>query len=259
MLLFFSKLLAVFVYPVGLSCLLAGGAVLLTYLQKKKAAMISGLLSIFIIWFFSLPFFSHFLVRGLESKYDQPVQVPQASAIVLLGGFTRPAVPPRSTVEVNFFGDRLLYAARLFREKRAPFIVCTGGKITFLKDFPGTEATSMARLLGDLWGIDSTSIIIENKAQNTHDHGPRVRAVFEQRAMKKDIILVTSAMHMYRSVKVMKKFGFSIIPAPAGFWEESRPQIKLFSFFPSADALFASTTALHEYYGIAAYWIMGWL
>jgi uncharacterized SAM-binding protein YcdF (DUF218 family) len=259
MLLFFSKLLAAIFYPVGFSCFLIFAAILFRAWGRKKIALIALSLSIGTLWFFSTPIISDVLVKSLESKFTQSTKIPNASAIVLLGGFTRPALPPRQHVEIGFAGDRLLNAVRLFKEKKAPFIVCTGGKIPFLLDFSGTEASSMASLLKELWGIDSSSIIIEDKAQNTHDHGPRVRAIFEQRGMKKDIILVTSAMHMYRSVKVFKKFGFTVFPAPADCWSDKNSPSFLFSILPGADALFASTTALHEYYGIVSYKLMGWM
>jgi uncharacterized SAM-binding protein YcdF (DUF218 family) len=257
--LFISKFLAIIAYPMGLSCFLACGTIVLMLLKKKRSALVCGLLSFSIILVFSSPVVSYFLVESLESKFIQQADVPKASAIVLLGGFTRPALPPRRYVEIGPCGDRMHYAVRLFKEHRAPFIVCTGAKITFLTDYPGTEASCMASLLKDLWGIDSSSIIIEDKALNTHDHGPRVRAIFEQRGIKKNIILVTSATHMYRSVKVFKKCGFTVIPAPADFWEERGLQMNIFLLLPSAEALSGSTAILHEYYGIVMYWIMGWL
>jgi len=259
MVLFLSKLLAVIFYPAGCSCFLALCAIAFHLLRKKKTAFFCVVASIAILFFFSTPAVARFLVRSLESKFTQPAQVPRASAIVLLGGFTRPALPPRQYVGIGLFGDRLLYAVRLFKEDRAPRIVCTGGKIPFLMDFPGTEASCMARLLEDLWGIDTASIIIEDKAQNTHDHGPRVSALFDQRGMKKNIILVTSAMHMYRSVKIFRKYGFTVFPAPADFWTEKNAQWNIFSFLPDAGALNASTVALHEYYGLIGYKLMGWL
>jgi uncharacterized SAM-binding protein YcdF (DUF218 family) len=258
--LFISKFLSAITYPIGLSCLLACVAIGLMIAQKKKGALVCAFLSIFFIAFFSCPLVAYYLARSLENKFSQQSPLPdKASAIVLLGGCTRPALPPRQYIEIGSCGDRLLHAVRLFKERKASVIVCTGGKIPFLLDFPGSEAACMANLLRDFWGIDSASIIIEDKAQNTHDHGPKIASLLKQRGVQKDIILVTSAMHMYRSVKVFKKNGFSVFPAPADFLEESRIQFSLFMILPTADALFESTIALHEYYGIIAYWILGWL
>ena len=258
--LFISKFFGVIAYPIGLSCLLACIAVGLLITHKKKGALLFAFLSISVIAFFSCPLVSCFLCKSLENKFSQQIPLPnKASAIVLLGGFTRPAIPPRQHIEIGSGGDRLLQTVRLFKEQKASVIVCTGGKIPFLYDFPGSEAACMANLLRDFWGIDSSSIIVEGKAQNTHEHAPRVAALLKQRGLKKDIILVTSACHMYRSVKVFKKNGFIVFPAPADFIEENRIQFSLFSLLPTIEALYESTLTLHEYYGIIVYWIFGWL
>jgi uncharacterized SAM-binding protein YcdF (DUF218 family) len=259
MLLFLSKLIQVLLYPVGLSVALAvaGGIVLLVH--KRKAAIVLIFSSIAVLCFFSSPLIVHSLVRGLESKYDPPADFPKASAIVLLGGCTRPAVAPRRYSEPSTAGDRMINAARLFRKGYAPVVVATGGKISFFYNFPGSEATCMASILQDVCGVDSSAIIIEDKAQDTHDNATNVAALFQQRGLHKDIILVTSAMHMYRSVKIFRKCGFTVYPAPADYRADKAIQKNILSLLPSVDALSAATDVLHEYYGLIAYKIMGWL
>jgi uncharacterized SAM-binding protein YcdF (DUF218 family) len=259
MILFLSKLLAPIFYPVGCSCFLALCALGFLLLRKKKTAFFCVSFSIAIPFFFSIPFAAQVLVRSLESKYNQAANYPKVSAIVLLGGCTRPALPPRKYVEVSEAGSRILHAARLFKAGYAPIIICTGGKVPFLHDFPGSEAKCMASLLEELMNVDSSAIIIEDKAQNTHNHAPNILKICEQKKLKTDIILVTSAMHMYRSVKIFKKYGFTVYPAPTDFWVEKKVQWNLFEFLPDARALNASTVALHEYYGLFAYTILGWM
>jgi len=66
------------------------------------------------------------LTRNLEWKQLPPDPVPEAHAIVVLSGGILRHVPPRPTIEVGDAGDRLLYGAHLFRQGRAPHIICTG-------------------------------------------------------------------------------------------------------------------------------------
>jgi uncharacterized SAM-binding protein YcdF (DUF218 family) len=259
MLLIVSKLIAECIYPIGLFCIGAVCGIVLMRFGRKKLAFYCFFSSILIIMVFANPCVAYLLVRSLESKYNPPSSFPQVSAIVVLGGGTQPPVPPRKYCETNMFGDRIFHALRLAKAHYAPYIICTGGKIKFLHDYPGSEAMCMAQLLREFGDIDSASLIIEDKARNTHDHGPRVREILEKRGLAKDIILVTSAMHMFRSIKVFQKAGFIVHPAPTDYWVESEGRIKLFDLLPDADALFFSTTALHEYYGLLAYWILGWL
>ncbi len=259
MLSFLSKIGPLLMYPVGLAglCGVASGIAILK--NKRKAAMALAFLSAAVLWFFSCPVVTHVLVRSLESKFDAPVSLPKVPAIVLLGGCTKPAVRPRTTVEVSCAGDRILHAARLLKQGYAPVIIATGGKLAFVYDFPGSEARCMASILRDDCGVDSSAIIIENKAENTHDNALNVEKILQARGMKKEIILVTSAMHMYRSVKIFRKRGCVVYPSAADFRADAAFQWNLFSFVPSVEALFESSNALHEYYGIIAYSILGWM
>ena len=153
----------------------------------------------------------------------------------------------------------MVNAARLFRKGYAPLIIATGGKITFVYDFPGSEGECMASFLRDVCRIDSSAIVIENEARDTHENATKSAAVLQRLGLKKDVILVTSAMHMYRSVKIFTKCGYTVHPAPADFRADKSSKKTILSFLPSVDALSATTDALHEYYGIIAYKIMGWL
>jgi uncharacterized SAM-binding protein YcdF (DUF218 family) len=238
-------------------CAVAAGVFVI--FKKWRPALALVFLSAGILWFFSSPVVTHVLVRGLESKYDPPQDFPRVPAIVLLGGCTRPAVAPRTVVEVNGAGNRILNAARLYKKGYAPVIISTGGKISYLYNFSGSEAQCMASVLRNDCGIDSASIIIEDKAQDTHDHAPNVEKILLERGLAKEIILVTSAMHMYRSVLIFKKRGYVVHPAPADYREDKAFQLNLFTLFPKVEALGESTDVLHEYYGIVAYWIMGWI
>jgi uncharacterized SAM-binding protein YcdF (DUF218 family) len=259
MILFLSKLIQLLFYPVGLAVALAvaGGIVML--LRKRKAAVVLVFLAAGTLWFFSCPVITHTLVRSLESKFDPPEDFPKVSAIVLLGGCTRPPLPPRRYVEASDAADRMINAARLLRKGYAPVILATGGKIPFVYNFPGSEAQCMAHFLREVCGVDSAAIILENDARDTHENATKASDVLQRHGIKKEIILVTSAMHMYRSVKIFRKCGFTVYPAPADFREDKSMQIKIFSFLPNVDALSKATDVLHEYYGILAYKIMGWL
>jgi uncharacterized SAM-binding protein YcdF (DUF218 family) len=259
MLLFFSKLIPEFIYPVGLVLCGAVCAFVLMRFRKKKAAFYCISCSILILWIFSTPVVSFGLVRSLEKKFSPPATFPNVSAIIVLGGATQPSVPPRRYAETNIFGDRIFHALRLAKAHYAPFIICTGGKIKFLDDFPGSEALTMAGMLREFGNIDSASIIIEDQARNTYENGTRIKDLFEKRGFSKEIILITTAMHMYRSVKIFRKIGFTVYPAPTDYWMGSGGKLKLFSFLPDAEDLYFSTVALHEYYGLLAYRIMGWL
>jgi|WetSurMetagenome_2_1015567.scaffolds.fasta_scaffold00022_61 uncharacterized SAM-binding protein YcdF (DUF218 family) len=248
-----------FLYPVGLSCLFGVAAAIAVLLKKKRLAAGVGFSGVGVLWIFSTPFVCWALTRLLECQFDPNPVLPKSPAIVLLGGCTKPAVPPRSTVELNCAGDRIIHAARLLKQGYAPVIISSGGKLPDIYDFPGSEGKCMATILRDDCGVDSSAVIVEDEAEDTHDHAPKIEAILRERGLAKDVILVTSASHMLRSVLVFRKKGFIVHPSPADFGADENYQWNIYAFLPRGEALFGATIALHEYYGLIAYKILGWI
>ena len=155
---------------------------------------------------------SDLLIQHLERQYLPPTPVPQADCILVLGGGTSSDLPPRPTTEVNDAGDRVIYGAWLYRQGKAPVVLCTGGG-----NQPHPEALDMADILQRM-GVPKDAILVETKAMDTHEHALNLRAEFHRRGFSR-VLLVTSAMHMPRSVAVFKRGcpGIEFIPTPTDF------------------------------------------
>lgn len=262
MFLFLSKLLPLFVYPLGFSCVLLAAA-LVVRPPRLRRALVAGALGVLLV--FSSQPVANRLVRSLEWQYLPPAKLPSADAIVLLGGGTRPALPPRSFSEMNEGGDRMVQAARLYRAGKAPLVVVSGGYIEFLGSTV-PEAEAMQDLL-ELLGVPETAILQEDRARNTYENALYVRALLDTAGANR-ILLVTSALHMPRSVAIFARQGFEVIPAPADFFVTRTPEGqaaevglggRLLPLLPSAEALDLSTRALKEYIGMVIYRLRGWL
>ncbi|MBD3422604.1 MAG: hypothetical protein GF398_21015 [Chitinivibrionales bacterium] len=256
---FFSKLIPVFFYPLGFSLLLIAASGVLALFRKKKTSIILIVASVCTLYISSLSLTEHALVRSLESNYPQPISYPNATAIVLLGGAGRPAIPPRKYHETSHSADRILHAARLFKHRYAPRIITTGGRYHFIKAADVSEAQVNKSLLVELFGIDSSAVITENESLNTHDHPIKIADIINDLRLPHEIILVTSATHMHRSVLCFEKFGFIVHPAPTDFHADERWNFTFMSFLPKSGSLNSVTRALHEYYGMAAYKAFGWI
>jgi uncharacterized SAM-binding protein YcdF (DUF218 family) len=203
-------------------------------------------------------------MQSLEWQQISSEELPEAEAIILLGGSTRVPTPPRNTVEITEAGDRVLYAAHLYKEGKAPLIIATGGRITWLDNAP-PEADSMKNLLIEI-GVPESAIIEETQALNTYENALYTKKILEQRGIKQSL-LVTSASHMPRSLRVFQKQEIDVIPAPTDFlvtqlnWEQLQmtPQATLLNLLPSAENLKQTTQALKEYLGLIVYWFKGWI
>lgn len=119
MFLYLSKLLPLFFYPLGLACVLMVVA-LVTLGKRPRWAAGAITLALIVLLGASNGWVSSSLVRSLEAQNLPPTVVPTAQAIVVLGGATKPALPPRPGVDLSEQGDRIFYAAQLYKQQKAP-------------------------------------------------------------------------------------------------------------------------------------------
>ena len=168
--------------------------------------------------------------------------------------------------EINEAGDRVLYAARLYKRGVAPRILHSGGTAPWVGAAPTTDADSMAELLIDI-GVPREALWLEPTSRNTRENAIETATMLRKRGIER-IALVTSAMHMPRACASFAKTGLQVIPAPTDFqvtqdtWAYySRPNlwIQLYNLLPTATNLMWTTRALKEYLGTAVYGLQGWL
>ena len=105
-----------------------------------------------ILWLCSTRYVALTLVKSLEWRYLPLPEMPAADVIVVLGGGTESPQYPRPMVEVNAAGDRVIYAAELYKQGKGSFILVSGGNIPTLDARTTTPAEDMALLL-DMLGV----------------------------------------------------------------------------------------------------------
>ena len=202
------------------------------------------------------------MVRHLEQQHLPPERVTKADCLVVLSGGTLPQVPPRPTIEIDDAGDRVLYGAYLYRQGCAPHIICTGG-VGRGSGALHPAADDMRGLL-EMLGVPNEAVIEETKARNTHEHATNLLPFLQERSFKR-VLLVTSAMHMPRSLGVFRRLcpGIEFIAAPTDFRATDRIPApwyhELTDLIPTSYNLVRFSQAMHEYVGIAYYRMRGWL
>jgi uncharacterized SAM-binding protein YcdF (DUF218 family) len=121
----------------------------------------------------------------------------------------------------------------------------------------------MAQLL-QMIGVPEGAIITETKSSNTREHARNLYPLLLDRRFKR-VLLVTSAMHMPRSIGVFRKLcpDIEFIPAPTDFRvTEGVPMPwyrDLITLIPTAGNLVSFSNAAHEYVGMAYYKMRGWM
>ena len=189
----------------------------------------------------------------LESRYPpllDPKSAGSYDAIVVLTSGSVPArgLIPFPSIDESMF-RRLDEAWRLYRIQPKPIIV-TGGHVDPFT--PEKDENKIAREFLIRWGVPESDVIGEEKSRDTFENALETQKVLQKHGWKR-YLLVTSALHMPRSMLVFSRRVPEPIPAPGDF---SVGEIELtpFAFLPNEAVAPRIFAALHEYAGWANYY-----
>ena len=196
---FLSKLLPLFIYPVGLVILFWVFAGILIAIGRKNSAILTASLGMFILWVCATPVFSNFIIGSLEQRFP-PIDIkvlPQADAVVILGGSSG---GNENIPNIGIHADRFFHGFDIYETKQIPLIILSGGSSTSCTP----EAIIMGERLRKL-GVDNNNIIEEADSRNTYEQALNCSIIFRKLDID-NIILVTSAMHMRRALTAFNIF-----------------------------------------------------
>ena len=144
---------------------------------------------------------------------------------------------------------------RVYEMLENPLMIVSGGANPFLGG-GRPESELMAEILIEA-GVPEDHIILETLSQSTREQASKLYPVLEENHINK-FVLVTSAIHMRRSLAVFKAEGLQPVPSPSSLMSEVFSNGGL-GVFPSWVALDSSQAAFREYMALAYYWVRGWL
>ena len=231
--------------------------IVLIFWQRRWARTLLFLTLVIIFALHSGPV-NYALRYPLESRYT-PVIDPRAvapyDAIVVLTASMVPAggLIPFATVDEHMF-RRLEEAWRLYRLGPKPILVSGGHVNPFT---PDKDENQIARSYLIRWGVPEEDVIGEGKSRDTFESAVEVAAILRQRGWKR-YLLVTSALHMPRSMLAFSATAPDPIPAP-GDYSIARFDLTPFDFFPGEGVAPRIYASLHEYVGLVNYyWRVGY-
>lgn len=246
---FLKKLLGALLSPVGLVlALLLAGVVLMLLGGAPRLARGLTACSFLLLLAFSLPWLPNVLLRPLESQVPPLAEVeakqPAPEVIVVLGAghHVRSGRPP-----VDWLGRAA--TARLMEGLRLRGL----GKLSDLpliltgdagrEPLPVAEAMKRAALS---LGVPEEDIVSETTPRDTAEE----MAVLSRRLGESPFVLVTSAAHMPRALRLAEGVGLNPIPAPTDFRLVEASAASAQAWLPSAGHLQRAGHALHEWLGL---------
>lgn len=246
-----EKIIASFIMPPGLFVILM--LILSIYLFKKSKSVlmkITAITSLLLIFFLSTAFGVQVLLHPLENYAEKnSVNVFEEHPIVVLGGGLN--YYSNNQAEPSLHSLQRLVKGYQLQRKLKTTLIYSGGVAIGQKKI--SEADAAEKFLSSL-GMDESFYISENKAQSTFENAAYLKKWIEDNEIEK-VYLVTSAYHILRSAAVFKAQNIDFLIVHSGFIYDH--QFSWLDYLPNRGALTANLSALHEWIGLAWYYIRG--
>ena len=191
----------------------------------------------------------------LSPSNSPPSAIP-FDAVVALGGGNRISQQDLLGFAMEDGASRNLTAIQLVRLGKARTLVMGGSWP--LPDRPNVPSECVVQDWVTSWGLVGAAVTNLGICINTHDEAVAFKKMAQAQGWT-NVILVTSALHMRRSVALFKKQGIDVMPVAADFQAQGISQDLPFSPFPRQHRFFLLTLYLHEKIGWWVYWARGWV
>lgn len=253
----FDKLLSPFLTPLGMALALGLMALLLLVFGRRWPAVLLLVLALGGLYLSSTPVVASWLSGLLEQQYPPQAMAatPAADVILLLGGVTDPALPPRQDPELNGHANRIMHAADLYKAGKAKWIIASGGSWLY-PSLQRPEALDMKDVLMR-FGVPADAILIETESEDTGQNASLSAALMKQHNLT-TALLVTSGIHMPRAMSAFRRAGISVTASTTDIVAAASPDWPALNWLPSPMALVHTGEAMHELAGILYYGLRGW-
>lgn len=249
-----SKVFWYLVQPLHLIALLALAALGLKLLGRGRAAAalaVCALSLTILVGYLPIPGTG---LRILEDRFPRPdLGGTPPDGIIVLGGalVAGPLGIERGAVPLNGQAERLTEAVVLAERYPDARLVFTGGSGS-LNPEGATEAELARRFFAEQ-GIDPERMVLETRSRNTYENAVNTQSLVDPAAASR-WLLVTSALHMPRSMGVFRARGWEVIPYPVDYKTSASTPGAAFDLHVGAElAWFAA----HEWIGLIAYRVTG--
>ena len=230
--------------PIGVFCLLLALFFLILNLRKLTALALLFSLTLFLVLGYGLP--ARQQLRKTERKYS-PLDVEKISIkekqqiqfVVVLGSAntTDPGIPESNQLSSTSL-YRLVEGIRIQRELPHTFLLLSGGA----SQDPRPNAVVAGNVAESL-GMDKGLLFIEKRPRDTAEEAELLQPVLNETPF----ILVTSAAHMERAMKLFKDAGTHPIPAPTDFLIKGGDHLTSSSLVPSLENLGLSRRLIYAW------------
>jgi uncharacterized SAM-binding protein YcdF (DUF218 family) len=210
-------------------------------------------------WLLTTPVGASLLARTVTDGYaplPDAASAAGATAVVMLGGGSvNVQAEGRRLTSINRSSAlRAIETARVYHLLGDPLVIVSGGVTDKLPGAP-PESDAYQSAMRAL-GVPAERVVAESESRNTHDEAVILKRMLHDRHIER-FVLVTSALHMRRSLAVFAAQGLYPTPSPGPL--HSDRLTSPFPLLPSDDALEIGNAVIYEWSARAYYWARGWM
>lgn len=247
--LFLKRVIVLFVSPLTLCIgLIILGLVCLWSARRPRLGrilIVAGLIWLTVAGYGNL---GRYYLSKLESQYEplnlsvMPTStVSQIQYVVVLGSghVSDPRLPVTSRIGGSSL-FRLTEGIRIYRHLPGSRLILTGG--------PGFDTVPNAEVVAAVaveLGIRKEALLVLAEPEDTREEAASVGKIVGTAPF----VLVTSAYHMPRAMRVFQAAGLNPVPAPAEFAFPRRQKTDPARLFPTAGGLWHTEWAIYEFMG----------
>ena len=179
--------------------------------KRKKTAFRTG---IGLLLFFSNPAISSWALQAYEAE---PVKLAPGQTFqtgILPGGLVSYSEKDKAG-HFNNVADRFIQTALLYKQGKIKYIIVAAGSSHMTED-AYSEASFIKKNLVEI-GVPAEHIFTDTTSRNTVQNAQRAKMLTDSANLPGPYLLITSAMHIPRAVKMFHKAGLPVSPYPCEF------------------------------------------
>ncbi len=153
--------------------------------------------------------------------------------------------------------DRLIQTVELYKRGVIKKIIFTGGSGRLLH--PEMKEGNYVNRYLLYMGVPQKDFLIESESQNTRENASFTKVLLDEKNIKGDFLLITSAFHMRRSIGCFKKTGIAAEPYSTDRYAGPRKYEFDHLFIPNASVISDWDILIHEIIGFITYKFAGYI
>ena len=245
-----SKLFWNLFNPIQILLVLFVFGLLLCFTRWRGIGLKMTLLSGLIVLLFGVFPVGEWLIVPLERRFSLDKLPYQIEGIVLLGGAIN-IEKSQVANEIVWYKESTRYIEALALMQHYPDVpvIFTGFSSSL---FPGklSEVDFARHFFEEM--EENKRIVYEGRARNTYENAIYSKELALGR-LHKPWLLVTSAIHIPRSVGIFRKAGWNVIPAPVDYISDERFRFEPMWF--SIDRLYKVNRGVKQWIGLFVYYL----